>query len=136
MKEPTAGDVTVTYVMSGIDLYTPLASGGAEPRTAVAATEYRGYAVATRYWKLIYMAEQVSQGPSSANLRPTQHPAPNTVHPSPQGEGRLFDRENDVLERIDLWDEPAYAAVKSALLVGLLRWRAQQDDLQYQLTNW
>ena len=67
--------------MSGIDLYTPLLNaykhgklnehgeGEAlpEPRAAVAATEYRGYAVATSKWKIIYMPEQ--------------------------NEGRLFDRE-------------------------------------------
>eukprot|EP00622_Pseudochattonella_farcimen_P004876 FR740381.1.p1 GENE.FR740381.1~~FR740381.1.p1 ORF type:complete len:172 (+),score=8.22 FR740381.1:1-516(+) len=53
-----------------------------------------------------------------------------------QDEGRLFDRIHDVLEREDLWDNSAYESVKNTLLVGLLRWRAQQDDLQFQLRNW
>jgi len=106
----SADGTDVSFFMSGLDLYTPLKDGEDEPRFAVAATEFRGYAVATQYWKLVYMSEQ--------------------------NEGRLFDRENDVLERTDLWDEPAYADVKNAMVMGLFRWRAQQDDLQYQLSNW
>ena len=80
------------------------------PRTAVPATEFRGYAVVTENWKLVYMSEQ--------------------------GEGRLFDRKNDPEERIDIFQSPSYSAAKNILLVALLRWRAQQDDLQYQLSNW
>ena len=53
-----------------------------------------------------------------------------------EGEGRLFDRERDAAERRDLWDNATLAPVRSALLVALLRWRAQQDDLQYELANW
>lgn len=55
---------------------------------------------------------------------------------SEEGDGRLFDRVADAAERADLWAEPSRAAVKTTLLTGLLRWRAQQDDLQYQLQNW
>ena len=109
-EQKSAWESNVTFFMSGLDLYTPLVRGEASPRTAVAATEYRGYAVVTAKWKLIYMAEQ--------------------------DEGRLFDRIHDVLEREDLWDNSAYESVKNTLLVGLLRWRAQQDDLQLQLRNW
>ena len=53
-----------------------------------------------------------------------------------EGEGRLFDRAADARERVDLWANASFAAVRSALLVALLRWRAQQDDLQYELANW
>jgi arylsulfatase A-like enzyme len=82
----------------------------AVPRTAVPASEYRGYAVVSEHWKLVYMSEQ--------------------------GEGRLYDRDADPQERTDLFNDPDHASVKNSLLVGLLRWRAQQDDLQWQLSNW
>ena len=53
-----------------------------------------------------------------------------------QDEGRLFDRENDAWERTNLWDVPDYAAVKQSMVMGLFRWRSQQDDLQYELQGW
>ena len=80
------------------------------PRTAVPATEYRGYGVVTEKWKLLYFPEQ--------------------------GEGRLFDRINDPYERRDLFGDSNYQEAQSLLLVGLLRWRAQQDDLQWELAQW
>ena len=152
-----------TMFMAGMDIYTPLVLayrqqhantwGGSmqaksEPpllvatsRKAVVGSEYRGYAVVTKHWKLLYMAEQ--------------------------GEGRLFDRDEDPLERLDLFEygrkcpfcsihermhcqlqitchccsmlfsrSVLHAEVKSLLLVGLLRWCSQQDDLQWELAEW
>jgi len=96
-----------TMFMAGLDIYTPLVLwpghhhhhqqqqqlkssdgstlGRSEPslivatsRKAVVGSEYRGYAVATQHWKLVYMAQE--------------------------GEGRLFDRDKDPLERVDLFE--------------------------------
>jgi arylsulfatase A-like enzyme len=80
------------------------------PRTAVTATQYKGYGVVTDKWKLLYFPEQ--------------------------GEGRLFDRGNDPCERRDLFGDSSYQETQNILLVGLLRWRAQQDDLQWELAQW
>ena len=76
----------------------------------MAATVYRGYAVVTQRWKLLYFSQE--------------------------GEGKLWDRDDDPQERQDLWESTAHASVRATLLVGLLRWRAQQDDLQWQMLNW
>jgi arylsulfatase A-like enzyme len=112
-----------TMFMAGLDILTPLMDyrfleegktfGFAEiatPRTAIPATEYRGYGVVSERWKLLYFPEN--------------------------GEGRLFDRTNDSQERHDLFANPTCESVKGILLVGLLRWRAQQDDLQWELAQW
>jgi hypothetical protein len=53
-----------------------------------------------------------------------------------QGEGRLFDRTNDPHERSNLFESSEYQRIHVPLLVGLLRWRAQQDDLQWALSQW
>jgi len=104
---------TTNFFMSGFDLFTPLlddANSAVLPRTAVASTEYRGYAVVTTKYKLMYFTEQ--------------------------NEVKLFNRVNDKDEINDLSGVNEYKEVKMTLLLGLLRWRSQQDDLQWAMENW
>ena len=103
-----------SFYMSGFDLFTPLAldAGAPSPRTAAVGVEYRGFAVASARWKLSYFPVK--------------------------GEGRLYDRVADPRERRDLWPttNATLRGVRDALLIALLRWRARQDDLQYEAVHW
>jgi arylsulfatase len=89
----------------GFDLLTPLAAGEPSPRRCAVGTLYKSCALATRRWKLEYFFEE--------------------------GEGRLFDRERDPQEQTNLWDEPAQAPVRHALVEALLRWRSDLMDVQW-----
>ncbi|GMH71181.1 hypothetical protein TL16_g05585 [Triparma laevis f. inornata] len=103
---------STSYFMSGFDMYTPLVEKGIgnQPRLAVPGTEYRGYAVVTGKYKLAYYTEQ--------------------------DETFLWDRVNDVQERENLAKDEKYSEVINVLRTALLRWRAQQDDLQWQMEGW
>ena len=50
-------------------------------------------------------------------------------------EGRLFDRIADPAEQEDLFNSTKHEAVKTGLLTALLRWRAQQDPIQWIQAN-
>jgi len=89
----------------GFDLLGPLSQGHDSPRKVGIGTEYRAHAVVTPSWKLSYFPEQ--------------------------GEGRLWDRKKDPAEQHDLFNSAEHAEVKNGLLTALLRWRAQQDPLQW-----
>ena len=106
---------TTSFFMSGYDLFSPMKMNERVyhkqlPRRAVASTEFRGYAVCTTKYKLMYFTEQ--------------------------DEVKLFDRINDLNEVNDLSTNKDYDVVKNKLLLALLRWRSQQDDLQWAMENW
>ena len=104
----------------GFDLVAPLATGGASPRpAALVATLYTAFALVTPRWKLAYYPEA--------------------------GEGRLWDRVADPLERTDLFGSsgssnatvlaPGVRAVRDGLLTALLRWRSMQLPLRFMRTS-
>jgi hypothetical protein len=95
---------TGCQTMQGFDLFRALKNGEPSPRRCAVATVYRSCALATHRWKLEYYLEE------------------NT--------GRLFDRENDPLEREDLYDHPDYQDVKHELVHALLSWRGDIADLK------
>ena len=93
----------------GFDLLGPLSRAEPSPRKVAVATEYRANAVVTPSWKLSYFPEY--------------------------NEGRLFDRIADPAEQEDLFNSTKHEAVKTGLLTALLRWRAQQDPIQWIQAN-
>ncbi len=93
--------------MQGFDLFTAVKNGEQSPRRCAIGTLYKSCAVATHNWKLEYYFEE--------------------------GTGRLFDRQNDPLEREDLYANPAYSEVKNSLLHALLSWRGDIVDLKLLL---
>jgi len=112
-------DITATIVSvagaaipaswQGFDLVGPISQGKQSPRQVGIGTEYRAHAIATPSWKLSYFPEE--------------------------GEGRLFNRKADPEEQFDLFNSTEHSTVKYGLLTALLRWRAQQDPLQWLQTN-
>lgn len=42
-------------------------------------------------------------------------------------EGRLFDLTTDPGERVNLWDDPAFATRKADLIIRILKWRIGSD---------
>jgi arylsulfatase A-like enzyme len=89
----------------GFDLFSALADGQASPRRCAVGTLYKSCALATRRWKLEYYFQE--------------------------GSGRLFDRQNDPLERTDLYADAHYGDVRRDLVEALLRWRSDIMDLQW-----
>jgi hypothetical protein len=89
--------------MQGYDLYTPLCNGAPSPRAYACATLFKTAAVATRRWKLTYYFED--------------------------GRGQLFDRIADPHEQIDLYEDEAHCKVRDKLLLGLLSWYGDMNDL-------
>ena len=103
-----AAGAGVPRSMAGYDLVAPFRGAGAgrTRAAAVAGALYRGFAVVTARYKLVYFPER--------------------------DEGRFYDLEHDPTERNDLWRDAAHAARRAALHVALLRWRVRQDDLGYE----
>lgn len=96
-------------LLQGFDLLTPLAAGHPSPRRCGVAHLLGSYALVTSRWKLEYYASDDT--------------------------GRLFDRQNDPLERHDLYGAKEHVAVRDRLLRALLRWRAEQLDLPHLVTR-
>jgi arylsulfatase len=91
--------------MQAFDLFTPLREGKASPRRCAVGTLYKSCGLATSRWKLEYYFEE--------------------------GLGRLFDRVNDPLERVDLYDQPDFHSLRHDLVQALLTWRADILDLHW-----
>lgn len=89
--------------MQAFDLYTPLVNGEANPRRCAVSALYEGCALATKRWKLDFFMEE--------------------------GRGRLFDRLNDPVEQVDLFDSADYGDVRSAMVEALLNWRSGVRDV-------
>jgi len=100
-----AAGAEVPLDYQGFDLLTPISEGLPSPRKVGISTEYRAHAVVTPTWKLAYFYEQ--------------------------GEGRLWDRVNDPEEQNDLYNSEHTKEIRDGLLLALLRWRAQQDQLGF-----
>lgn len=99
-----AAGVSVPHGSSGMDLLSPLLKGQASPRRAGVGSEYRGFAVLGSRYKLSYFPEQ--------------------------DETFLFDRR-DTAERRNLFGTEGYEQLGQSLQTALLRWRAQQDSIEW-----
>jgi arylsulfatase A-like enzyme len=106
-------DVTATILaaagqdlatVQGYDLLDPLSRGQDAPRRCAVSVLYKSLALVTSRWKLEYYTED--------------------------GLGRLFDRQEDPLEQVDLYGDDDYRDVREALLEALLSWRADLSDVQ------
>ena len=81
-----------------------ISNGNPSPRRCAVGTLYKSCALATKRWKLEYYFEE--------------------------GTGRLFDRQNDPLEREDVYRNTDYQAIRDQLLHALLSWRGDIADLK------
>ena len=90
--------------VQGYDLYGALRSESNWPRSCVPGVLFKSSALVTRRWKLEYYLEE--------------------------GIGRLYDRENDPQERLDLWNDPTFERLRDDLLISLLRWRSDLTPVQ------
>jgi len=91
--------------VQGYDLLGPLTRDEDTPRRCAVSVLYKSMALATSRWKLEYYTED--------------------------GHGRLFDRQQDPREQVDLYGVPEYREVREALLEALLSWRADLSDVQH-----
>ncbi len=98
-----AAGVDSPYVQ-GFDLLASASGRDAPPRRCAVAALYKSCALATKRWKLEYYFEE--------------------------GRGRLFDRERDVDELNDLWNDPDVRGLRDELLTALLTWRADLTDVE------
>jgi arylsulfatase A-like enzyme len=96
---------TTHQPVQGFDLFTPLTQGKESPRRCGVGTLFTSCALATRRWKLEYYLEE--------------------------GDGRLFDKRKDPLERNDLYNNHDYKEVRDKLLQALLTWRAGLTDVEF-----
>lgn len=106
-------DVTATILaaagqdlgaVQGYDLLGPLSRGEDSPRRCAVSVLYKSLALATGRWKLEYYTED--------------------------GHGRLYDRQEDPQEQVNLYGDARYRDVREAMLEALLSWRADLSDVQ------
>ncbi len=97
------------HTMQGYDLFTPLRDNHDIPRRCAVGSVYKSCAVATKRWKFEYYLEE--------------------------GIGRLFDRQEDPKEQIDLYDSAKHRELRHSLERALLTWRADICDLETMQTD-
>ncbi len=90
--------------VQGYDLHGPLVHKISPLRHCVAGTLFKSFALVTSYWKIEYYVEESS--------------------------GRLFDRIQDPYERTNLWHSPEHSELLSQLLLALLKWRSDLENVR------
>lgn len=91
--------------MQGLDLLTPLTTARETPRHGVPATLYTSSALVTRHWKIEWYPEEST--------------------------GRLYHRDTDPKEQVNLFDSDEHASIRDQLLHALLEWKGATIDVQW-----